>query len=437
MRIALNALLRTIFVLSGAVLLVDVAFFGPGIAFPGVPFSIRRALFLIAIAAALGLRCLARRSFTRPEIGLLSAILLLVVGWVLVIPRVGGYSMGHAIADASPWTALVLVAVWPWPDWDRRLDWAKTRKLVLALGLVLACVHVLIWALLITNTVSRTEFYVAAEVLLGSDQQGDPYIRIAEVPTGFRIFWSSSIFLLGCVYFLVAYPPRSRRVLWWFMLLLICFAMWATQIRAFLAALFIGGAAWPCVRLLGRYGLLSRPRAQVMLFWIAGVLLVSIAINPAVLQATGFAREGDADAEREEQAQPLLDQFLEQPVLGSGFGSYTPRVVRSDEFPFSYELTFYALLMKLGIGGMAVLVAALLLALKCIRADLAARSKPRVFALWVAFTTGLWFSGATNPMVTSFVGMAVLVLVFIDLRQQLPQDSDRIVQQGPSGRAGG
>lgn len=142
-------------------------------------------------------------------------------------------------------------------------------------------------------------------------------------------------------------------------------------------------------------------------------------MNPAVLETIGMAREQGTDAERLEQAGPLLDQFLSRPVLGSGFGSYASRVVRSDEAPFSYELTFYALLMKLGIVGALLLGVIFLMALRCVRAEEVAIKKPAEFALWTAFTTGLWFSGATNPMVTNFVGMAVIVLLFIDLRQQL------------------
>lgn len=408
-----------IFGLSGAVLLVDVAFFGPGIKFPGVPFSIRRSLFLMMIVAALALRLMLRRSFTRAEAGLLVAVLTLILGWAVILPMANGYEVGHAVADVSPWIALLFVAIWPWPQWYAHLDWRRVRKIVIALGVILACAHVILWALLVTEIISPEVFYLGAEVLFGTDAEGDAFMRIAEVPTGYRVYWSSSIFLLGCIYFLLAYAPKTGRLRWWMTILLIGFALWTTQIRAFLGSMLIFAVAWPVLRAVGpRVARIVPTRIQVLVLWAASIMMVSIVINPAVLETIGMSREQGSDSERLEQAAPLMSQFLTRPILGNGFGSYTPRVLRSDDAPFSYELTFYALLMKLGVVGSMVLATIFALALSCVRVEHAAVRNPKAFALWAAFTTGLWFSAATNPMVTSFVGMAMIVLIFIDLRQQ-------------------
>ena len=92
------------------------------------------------------------------------------------------------------------------------------------------------------------------------------------------------------------------------------------------------------------------------------------------------------------------------------------QVIRGAEAPFSYELVFYALIMKLGVIGIMVLVLILGMALKLARARKLAAVRTKNFALWAAFTTGLWFAGATNPMVTNFVGMTIVVLLFVDMR---------------------
>jgi len=112
----------------------------------------------------------------------------------------------------------------------------------------------------------------------------------------------------------------------------------------------------------------------------------------------------------------LLGQFAVHPVFGTGFGSYVTQHVRVGEIPFAYELVFHALLMKLGFVGMILLLMILGLALDIAGIAAQARANPRLFATWAAFTTGFWFAGATNPIVTNFIGMAIIVLVLVDMR---------------------
>jgi hypothetical protein len=90
--------------------------------------------------------------------------------------------------------------------------------------------------------------------------------------------------------------------------------------------------------------------------------------------------------------------------------------IRSTVGNFSYELVFHALLMKVGIVGIVLLVVILGVALDVAGVAARARANPRMFAIWAAFTTGFWFAGATNPMVTNFVGMAIIVLLLVDMR---------------------
>lgn len=158
-------LARWIFGFCASVLLVDLAFFGPGLALPGVPFSIRRVMFLGILASAAALRLMSRQSVTRAELSLVMAMLTLVVGWAVIIPFVNGFKLGHAVADVSPWIALLLVALWPWREWYPRLNWASVRRMVHVLGLILAGAHVVLWGLLVTEVISPTAFYFAAEAL--------------------------------------------------------------------------------------------------------------------------------------------------------------------------------------------------------------------------------------------------------------------------------
>jgi hypothetical protein len=196
---------------------------------------------------------------------------------------------------------------------------------------------------------------------------------------------------------------------------LACFALATTYIRAFLGAMAIFVLlAW----VLRRFYSARRvqfPIATILGIWVVAIVSVSVAINPAFLSTIGLARD-QSDVDRVEQAAALLSQFETHPLVGTGFGSYVYQVIRAADAPYSYELVFYALIMKLGAIGISVLILILGLALRIARARSLAEVRVNEFALWTAFTTGLWFAGATNPMVTNFVGMTIVVLMFVDMR---------------------
>src|SRR5207253_3067923 len=50
----------------------------------------------------------------------------------------------------------------------------------------------------------------------------------------------------------------------------------------------------------------------------------------------------------------LIHAFMKSPVLGTGFGGHAD-YIRSDERPWSYELTYYQMLLNLGTVGMTLL----------------------------------------------------------------------------------
>lgn len=408
--------LDRIFLFCGLLMLVDLAFFGSGLILPGIGLSLRRMLFVTILMVATLRRLLARAPFTRTELALLMLILVLVGMWTLALPASYGYPLGSAVGDVSPWLGLALLAVWPWQAWPLESQWHRFRRYFVALAVMLALLHLAIWASLVTG-VTNSDLLVAATRLLPTSAAEDSlFLNIAPLASGsFRIYWSSSIFLMGGLYFLVAYRPARLTPSWLIALLLVCGALFVTYIRSFLAT----GALF-CVlpwlfRLRGARHAAVNARLTVLAMWIIGVALVCIAINPSVLEVLHLSREV-SDSERTDQAAALLGQFATHPVLGTGFGSFAPQDVRPSDTPSSYELVFHALLMKLGIVGMILLVALLALGLDIAGIAARARAHPRRFASWAAFTTGFWFAGATNPIVTNFIGMAIIVLLLVDIR---------------------
>jgi hypothetical protein len=70
----------------------------------------------------------------------------------------------------------------------------------------------------------------------------------------------------------------------------------------------------------------------------------------------GFTFTGDnlsvAERDRHDQYFALIESWSDSPVLGSGLGGVAS-IIRSDEHPWSYELTYVALLFQVGFLGLA------------------------------------------------------------------------------------
>jgi hypothetical protein len=408
-------ILQRVFLISGITMLIDVAFFGPGLILPVVGVSLRRTLFVV-ILVALGFRRVMRdHTFTNDEVAFVALLLAFGLFWGALIPYSYGYSLSQSFADISPWLGLVTLALWPWDAWPEETQWNTFCKFLVAVALLLAVAHLGIWTLLVSNLISPELFAIGANLIL-SNADGESFLRIVPLEGGqYRVFWSSSIFLLGGIYFLSVSRQRSMRKLWAIEIALACLALATTYIRGFLASIVIFALLAVVLRRFYRLRRVRSPISMILGFWIASVVSVSVAINPAVLASLGLSRDA-SDVERIAQSTALLARFDAHPLLGSGFGSYASQVIRATETPFSYELVFYALLMKLGLVGLCALILILVLGLRVAFARKLATRRPNSFAIWLAFTTGLWFAGATNPSVTNFVGMTIVVLLFVDMR---------------------
>ena len=408
-------LLQRIFLISGVVMLIDLAYFGPGLVIPGLGLSLRRVLFVVMLVVLIFRRLLRVRPFSKDELAFIAALLGFGLFWGGVIPANYGFPLAFSIADISPWLGLLILAIWPWDAWPAESQWNRFCNFIITTAILLALLHILIWLLLLTKVVTPAAFAFTAS-LVSSQSDADSFLILVPLDNGqYRVFWSSSLFLLSGIYFLFMARRASRKFAWYLGLALAAFALFTTYIRAFLGAMFIMALLSVYLRAHTRRRPLRRPVATILAFWIFSVTSVSIAINPSFLDTLGLSRS-ESDIDRVDQASALLEQFASHPLLGTGYGSYVAHLIRGTEAPFSYELVFYALLMKLGVVGICMLVLILGLALRVALADKLAYGKAPLFAVWLAFTTGLWFAGATNPMVTNFVGMTLVVLVLVDMR---------------------
>ena len=106
-------------------------------------------------------------------------------------------------------------------------------------------------------------------------------------------------------------------------------------------------------------GLLRRTsRRLITAYCICAVGVVGLASAlPASIQESGYVYRlksaFSAQDERTIQKAYLIDSFIDVPLFGSGFGAYAG-YRRSDERPWTYELTYHKMLFNLGLVGMSL-----------------------------------------------------------------------------------
>ena len=86
---------------------------------------------------------------------------------------------------------------------------------------------------------------------------------------------------------------------------------------------------------------------------VAVVVLVSLPVLSDLYQLR-FSDEvaGSSDSLRTDQKEALVQFFLDAPMLGHGWGSYTTRLTRNTEVLYGYEMQLLALAGQTGIAGM-------------------------------------------------------------------------------------
>jgi hypothetical protein len=129
--------------------------------------------------------------------------------------------------------------------------------------------------------------------------------------------------------------------------------------------LWVVVALTPCAILVlssltGSYGLLKAGGRRFLIGCAAaGVVGLSLAlILPEGTVDVGFfahlQQSFSSEDERTIQKPHLIEGFMESPVFGSGFGA-NAGYTRSEERPWTYELTYYQMLFNLGIAGVTTL----------------------------------------------------------------------------------
>jgi len=133
-----------------------------------------------------------------------------------------------------------------------------------------------------------------------------------------------------------------------------------------------------------------------------------------LLDAQGTALSNDI---RAQQNRYLLAEWKTSPLWGRGYGAYAEEYVRNEAFPFMYESTVPALMMKLGVLGLGfwgVFIAAVTV--------IACRFfwKRDRFSLffWLGIAVSFAMAVQTNPFLFTFTGFSVLLYLLISVSEK-------------------
>jgi hypothetical protein len=134
------------------------------------------------------------------------------------------------------------------------------------------------------------------------------------------------------------------------------------------------------------------------------------AIEESLYSGFDFGNDEIA-ALRSEQFFALLKGWLENPLLGSGLGGTVEGMVRSDEQPWSYELSYMALLFHTGIIGVSIYFSGV--AWIFVKAYKIIRSGDRLAFYFIPVIVGsacFLIANGTNPYLEKFDYMWIIFL---------------------------
>ena len=128
--------------------------------------------------------------------------------------------------------------------------------------------------------------------------------------------------------------------------------------------------------------------------------------------ASGFRFNSDVVAmSRRDQFLALIAGWLEQPAFGSGHGAPAPGVIRSIEQPWSYELTYVALLYHTGLVGFVAYGLGLAWILfTCRRIARSGWSESPNLVATLVGTASFLLANATNPYLEKYDSIWVLFM---------------------------
>ncbi|WP_146173388.1 hypothetical protein [Sphingomonas faeni] len=365
-------------------LIVEMVFFGPlGLLLAGVP--VRKVLIGALVVSSI-VQMLVRKAEGNWQVWLLISIILFLLIWGFVVPLSNNIDLRMSVAEIQPFVAVLLV----FPFYYLFAEYGPKPYLnILVISTaVMAVIVIFLW--LCTNVLGLTGIGITARNFYTGLNDSDIGVYIGPMPDG-----SFRIMLINFVLFpiMMSYHNWDKPNIPWSAFYAV--AIFATGTRAFLGvgAIIIG------VALLRKRPVLAVPVVAAL----AGFASIYI-LNHQDLHIFDFSSDFTSSSARYVQFFSLMNLFWRFPIFGAGFGA-SAGVVRSFDAPYSYELTYVALLAKIGIVGALILGGALTAWI-----GRSMRASPNWVSIAVLVISVVLMT-ATNPYLINLVGMSIVAFM--------------------------
>jgi hypothetical protein len=368
----------------GVILIIELILFGP-LGLTVFDISIRKVLVAALIGASI-VPILSQRPMVIWQINLFLGAIVFLAIWGGVVPLVNNIDLRMTVAEVQPLVALLLIL----PFYQLiRYDGAEYYlKIIRRCSAALGVIVILIWVA--SNILGRVDIGLAMRQFYIGMNDSETGVYIGPMPDGtFRVM------LINFILFpiMLCYYNWKKTNFAWSAFYMV--AIFATGTRAFLLA----GALILGVSLIRKRPLLGISAAAAVA--LAALIYVG---DLQRLRVFELSSELTSTSARYLQFFSLTELFWEHPIFGAGFGA-SAVVIRSIESPYSYELTYVALLAKLGIVGSAIIV--LLLANWLFRLMRRSPDWPSMLAL----VSSIILMTASNPYLINMVGLAIVAFI--------------------------
>ena len=335
-------ILPKIELLLARILIFDVLFLGPlGVRLWG---GLTERHFILLVSIGISLLYLIKRNTIRSTTALLGiGCVLFVVLWGLFLPVIVQRDVSTALLEIKPFLYLLFI-----PSALRLLGGSKAeiiRRDIVRWSLILGLIIIFLWWK--ANFSMEVDYALAVKfiysLLAGGVTDG---MYIGPMPDGsFRVFWISCAIFPWSILLL-----RPSGKLWLVWAILFVVAAYVTGTRAVfycavMAFLYVVYIHLPKFRLLN---------LGALVFGLTAFVGFGIS-ETENLRIFDIQSEFESQSARSLQASSLIGSWQESPIFGKGFGA-SADLVRRDAAPFSYELTYVALLMKVGLLGYIVML---------------------------------------------------------------------------------
>ena len=361
-------------------LIVEMVFFGPiGLLMFDIP--VRKTLIGALVLCSIFPMLHKKSSQTWPIWLTLSASAFLAI-WGYIVPLSRNVDVNMSIIEIQPFIAILLII----PFYYLFMQYGpgpylKTIRITTGL---MAAIVIFLWAT--TNVLGMNNVGISARDFYIALNDTDFGIYIGPMPDG-----SFRITLINFILFpiMIAYYNWEKINLPWSAFYGL--ATFATGTRAFFGV----GALLIVIALLRKKPVLTVPA----IIGTIGVAANYMLTHPE-LRIFDFFSDFTSLSARYVQFFSLMNLFWQNPIFGAGFGA-NASIIRSIDSPFSYELTYVALLAKLGIIGAIILTVTMLLWI----ANLMRHSRNSISIAGLVIATLLMT--ATNPYLINLVGMSI------------------------------